>query len=215
MRLRCLVDNHTPFKAGKFYEVAEILELPGHAMVRKPNGKWPKPFEPYFAWHADEIFEPSPNGIPAYSCGYRYEELEFFGTIVPHSIFGEPRTGTYPRKPSAQEERLEQLVDKYGKGHLWWTVYRGVLNNVTCPDGLERQFLLIGAHHWKLGRSCSYSDAIRGIETILRQLKIRVSAVAPIDDQQIEFWCRSFYRKPGPWTWTWRLPTVRRQKSTD
>ena len=33
-------------------------------MVRKANGKWPRPGEPYFGWHADEFFEPVPEGSP-------------------------------------------------------------------------------------------------------------------------------------------------------
>ena len=212
MKLRCLAHRHTPFKPGRFYDVAEILELPDHAMVRKPNGKWPKPGEPYFGWHADDLFEPSPEGIPAYSCGCRHEEREFFGTIIPHSVFSVPRRNPRRRlELSTVEERIEDLVCSCSS-HLWWQVYRDVLQRVTFPDNLERQFLLIGGDHRCLGRSYSYHRATRDIRTILRRLKIPVSRVAPIEDQQLEFWWRCSWRKPGAWIWTWRVPTIRSPK---
>jgi hypothetical protein len=169
MELRCLAGRHTPFKVGRFYDVVEIMEMPGHAMVRKPNGKWPKPGERYFGWHVDEWFEPVPEGIPAYSCGYDHVEEDFFGTVVPHSIFPVqkgPRLG----KLSATEERISDLVEKCSGDRLWWMVDRNVLPKASLPKDLERQFLTIGANHDFIRRSYSYRRAERDIRTILRRL---------------------------------------------
>jgi hypothetical protein len=214
MKLRCLVDHHTPFKAGKFYEVAEIMEMPHHAMVRKPDGKWPRPGESYFGWHADDYFEPSPEGIPAYTCGYRHEERDFFGTIIPHSVFPVPPKGRRLGALSAAYERIEDVVEQCSNKHLCWDVERDVLKGATWPDNLERQFSLLYATRFSLGRSYSYRRAERDIRTILRRLKIPISKVAPIEDQYVEFWCRS-WRKAGPWTWTWREITVDSRQPKD
>jgi hypothetical protein len=206
MRLRCRVGRHTPFKPGKFYDVVEILEMPGHVMVRKPNGKWPKPGERNFGWHAEEWFEPAAEGIPAYTCGYYYVEEAFFGTVIPNSVFPVQR-GPRLGELSATEERIDDLVQQCGGNRLWWMVYRNVLPTASYPKDLERQFLTIGANHDTLGRSYPYRSAERDIRTILRRLNISLSKIAPIEDQDLDFWFRSG-RKAGPWNWTWHELTV-------
>ena len=127
MKLRCLAGRHTPFKVGRFYDVVEIMEMPAHVMVRKPNGKWPKPGDRYFGWHADEWFKPVPEGIPAYTCGYYHAEEEFFGVVIPKFPYsryqGGPRWGDH----CAAAERIDELVDKCSGDQLWWVVYRNVL----------------------------------------------------------------------------------------
>jgi hypothetical protein len=214
MKLRCLIDRHTPFKAGRFYDVAEILEMPCHAMVRKPNGKWPRPGESYFGWHVDEFFEPSPKGIPAYTCGYRYEERDFFGTVIPHSAFPVLPKGPLLGPCSAANSRMRDLVEQCSNGHLGWYVQTDVLRGVTWPENLERQFSILEAYKPNLGRSYSYCRAERDIRAILRRLKVPISKVAPIEDQHLEFWCRS-WRKAGPWAWTWREETVNPRQPKD
>lgn len=85
MRLKCIATvNGSPFKVGVVYDVVEILEAPGHCMVRLPNGNWPKPVNKFFGWHPEEIFS-SPRkgiGLPAVSCRCTYDDFAYFGFLV-------------------------------------------------------------------------------------------------------------------------------------
>ena len=199
MKLRCIVPMG-PFKRGKFYDVVEILELPDHAMARKPNGKWPRPGDPYFCWHADEIFEPAPQGIPAYHCGYEYFDQEFFGVIIPDSVFSITRSRRLcDLTPS--EKRVDDAVSDISGNRLWWRLFHHIVTGVCWPTDLQPNFLLIGIDHKHLGRKYSYRHVERDIRQILRRLKIPTSKTTPVEDQQPEFWYRSSWRKAGPWTW--------------
>lgn len=85
MRMRCIATlNKSPFKVGETYDVVEILEAPGHCMVRLPDGTWPKPGNQFFGWHPEDIFS-SPrkgNGLPAVSCCCTYVDFEYWGFLV-------------------------------------------------------------------------------------------------------------------------------------
>ena len=97
VKLRCINSPNRHVMVGRTYEIAEILEHPGHVMARKPNGKWPRPGEWYFAMHPEEYFEAPLTGIPAFSCGYALVELEFFGTIIPNSLYPTPTKLPFPK----------------------------------------------------------------------------------------------------------------------
>jgi len=201
VKLRCIVSRNKDIVVGKYYEVAEILEHPGHAMLRKPNGKWPKPGDPYFAWHADELFESPPNGIPAFSCGYDHEELEFFGTIIPNSLLPTlAEWDPFDRSTQQAREEFSDIVDSAGIPDLWSRTYHRVLPRVCIPDSLERSFLLLGVDFQHLGRRCTKPSISRAIRKVMRKLGILTKSMPRIEEQSIEFWRRS-WRKPGPWTW--------------
>jgi len=199
MRLRCLISPNRHIVAGRRYEIAEILEHPGHVMVQKPNGRWPIPGEPYFAMHPDEYFESPKRSIPAVSCGYDYVELEFFGSIIPNSLFPTPQKGQFPNF-SPQQEHVSRIVDSVDIKSLWWLMYHDVLLRICFPDTLERRFLLLGIDHQNLGRQTSYRSARLAIKAVMRKLRIPSNSMPPVEDQEIEFWTRS-WRKAGLLTW--------------
>lgn len=202
MKLRCIVapnPERSEIVVGCRYEVAEILELPGHAMVRKPNGKWPKPGEFYFGMHADMYFESSPNGIPAVSCGYSLEEPEFFGVVIPNSIFPTPRLGRI-LEPSAEWNRVTRIIKSVGNDLLWVTAFHGILTKICLPRDLERQFMLLGIDHDHIGRAISYRSAAIAIRQMMKKLRIPNASMPKVENQQLEFWRRS-WRPAGPWRW--------------
>jgi hypothetical protein len=197
-RVRCLISPDRYVTVGQFYEVAEILEHPYHIMIRKPNGKWPRPGDPFFAWHPDEYFESPPTGIPALSCGYQHEDLEFFGTIIPNSLFPTPSEWD-PFKPNTAlaREEFSDIVDGVGIRNLWWRSFYKVLPKVCFPKSLERNFLILGIDFEYLRRSSAKHKAVSAIHKIMRRLSIPSKLRPPVEDQSIEFW-RTSWRKPGP-----------------
>jgi hypothetical protein len=69
---------------GEKYEVAEIFEMDGHLMVRKPGQtRWPAPGEDGFGVHP-EWFEYVDEPIPILSCGYEYNDTlcNYFGVLL-------------------------------------------------------------------------------------------------------------------------------------
>ena len=73
-----------PFKPGDVYDVAEIYECPLHVMARLPGDKrWPRPDEPMFCYHIEEVFEPAHEPLEIVSCGYQHVQLDdFFGVHI-------------------------------------------------------------------------------------------------------------------------------------
>jgi hypothetical protein len=201
VKLRCLNSPNRLVVAGRSYEVAEILEHPGHVMVRKPDGKWPKPGEWYFAMHADEYFESPRQGIPAFSCGFEYVDMQFFGAIVPNSLFPTPPKWDF-NKPSTQRacERISGIVERDGGEHLWWHSYYNVLPRVCFPESLKTQFMLIGMDYRNLGGRAGKQRTFKTIQNAMRRLGISRKSMPPIEDQLVEFWHPS-WRKAGPLTW--------------
>lgn len=192
MRLRCLQGGRpSPFIKGRLYDVAEILELPLHCMVRNPKGQWPKPGERWFAWHPEEWFASPPTGLPALSCGYDYEESHCYGVIIPASSYRH-----VPRFASRLQEAMHQIPDRMG--HLWYLRYRNVRTSC-CTPKLERSFYLLGTDHESLGREISYKTAAQAIRRVLSLLQLPELRGA-VDDLDLEFWHKS-WRAPGGLTW--------------
>jgi hypothetical protein len=198
VKLRCVVAPNLKFVVGRRYEVVEIMEMPGHAMVRKPDGRWPKPGEAYFGWHAYEYFEPSPSGIPAYSCGYQLVEEEFYGVIIPNSLHRTPHPRLFKRDRAS--ERVSKIVDGANKPGLWWFAQEHVLPKCCWPKTLEGEFMAIGFNHEALGREVSYQAAGAAIQKVMRQLGIPPGEMPPVEDQWLECWKRS-HRPAGMWKW--------------
>jgi hypothetical protein len=73
-------------KVDEIYDVAEIFEMEGHVMVRRPGEKrWPAPGSHLFGLHP-EWFDSTSTPIPIVSCGYHYNEFlhDFYGVLLDH-----------------------------------------------------------------------------------------------------------------------------------
>lgn len=69
---------------GGEYEVAEIFEMEGHVMARRPGAdRWPVPGMPAFGIHP-EWFAPTDEPIPIVSCGFYYNDYleHFYGVLM-------------------------------------------------------------------------------------------------------------------------------------
>jgi hypothetical protein len=202
VKLRCVLAPNPAFVVGRRYEVVEILELPGHGMARKPDGRWPRPGEVGFGMHLDDYFEPAMDGVPALSCGYHYVEEEFFGAIVPNSLYRTPPGGFGElMKPGLHTKRVQRAVDTEEQSGIWWLRCHGVLGNLCKVQKLERSFMMVGYGHDALGRDLSYPSAAKKVRSVLKKLGIPAELLPKVADQSVEFWQRS-WRPAGAWTWT-------------
>jgi hypothetical protein len=89
MLLKCIDrKGRTPFRPGRKYDVARILEMPDCCMVKTKTGGWPKPGDSFFGWHTGEFFETPkpPKELEAKSCGYRLCGTEFYGILIPNTL---------------------------------------------------------------------------------------------------------------------------------
>jgi hypothetical protein len=209
VNLRCI---NAPYKqtgrgqylvAGKYYEIAEIMEMPGHAMARKPDGKWPKPGDPYFAFHADDCFSVPKDGIPAFSCGYMCVDEQFFGTIIPNSLFPTPPQYDFP-KISRQQSYVSNIVDRAGVPGLYHLTYHNVLPKVCFPESLEKEFMFLGIEYRDMHAKVTAKTVSLALKSVMRKLGIPSNQMPPVEDQLVEFWHPSC-RKAGPWKW--KTPT--------
>ena len=81
-----------PFTVGRVYDVAEIFELPFHVMARNPGeSTWPSPGDAMFAWHHEDVFEPTDDGTGPGGGG----STTVLGAIKPP---GEPNTPAAEKK---------------------------------------------------------------------------------------------------------------------
>jgi len=197
MKLRCVRGGFgSPFVAGRYYDVVEIKEMPipGHVMVRMPNGHWPKPSDRrWFGWHPEEFFASprSKDGLPALSCGYRLEERNCYGVIIPVSVYK-----NVPRFDSALERSIDQFMDT--PLPIWYLRYTNVWTGCCWPEGLERSFRVVGVDHDRLGRHISYKRAADAVGQVLSDLGLAELSKG-IDDLELEFWYK--IQPPGGRTW--------------
>lgn len=180
MLLKCIDTGHLKFKIGNKYDIAEIAEMPGHAMARKQNGKWPKPGEKYFGFHPEQYFECPQNGLEILSCGYSDFEEEFYGVIIPMS--------KYKNKINLHR-RIATIIDKYDEDYpIWWVHWNNILTSASHPK-LERNMITIGFEHRDLGRDLSYDKAKRSIRKILKELGLSHLS-ENINDVYMSFWIK-------------------------
>jgi hypothetical protein len=192
MRLRCVRGGYgSPFREGEVYDVAEVMEHPRHAMVRRPGGRWPKPGERWFGWHPEEWFASPPGGLEIVSCGYEYREVNCFGVVIPAS-----RYRRVPRFESRLARVMEGLPESMG--YLWRARARGVRTSC-CVPALERNFYVVGVDHDRLGREVSYRAAGRAVRRVLAE--VGVSGLAgQVGDLNLEYW-EKLLRRPERLTW--------------
>jgi hypothetical protein len=190
LQLRCIRGGlGSPFKKGTIYDVAEILEIPWHVMVRKPNGQWPKPGELWFCWHPEEWFASPPNGLDILTCGYFCQDMFWYGVVIP---------GSRLKRFKRFDLRLDRVIRqthgfKYALSHERLTP--------TClPVDFEPGSYVLGAEHANLGQETPYRAAAQAIKRVLVALGMP-DLRSKIGNVMYECWEKYRTRKPERLTW--------------
>lgn len=190
-----------PIEIGEAYEVAEIFEMEGHLMVRKPGeDRWPVPGSQGFGW-MPEWFEPTEKPIPIISCGFRFNDFltDFFGVILGPEQVEVVRALKDVSDPDDDEEfevwrarevaelPLEAAQNLFELMQLPVPLHFGAFQHVFLADEpLKSPFGFVGTFLAELARDDVSKDVVgEHLGRLLYSLEIRGFEVAEIN---LRFW---------------------------